>query len=86
MSCPGEKKKPRQQRGRRAGLKEICDDFQYPKPRRAATQPVPCPEGDPATVQRRVIERLTRELGISAPLAEAVAGLAGLGPQELRHG
>lgn len=55
---------------------------------RDARQPKPFhfPEGDPATVQRRVIERLTRQLGISAPLAEAVAGLAGLGPRELRHG
>lgn len=56
--------------------------------RREAQQPKPflCPESDPAMVQRRVINRLTRQLGISAPLAEAVARLAGLGPQELRHG
>ena len=57
-------------------------------PSRDAREPKPffCPESDPAIVQRRVIDRLTRQLGISAPLAEAVAGLAGLGPQELRHG
>jgi hypothetical protein len=43
-------------------------------------------EPDPLTIQRRVVERLTRQLGISTSLAATIAGLAGLGPEEARHG
>jgi hypothetical protein len=44
----------------------------------------PLSEFDPLIVQRRVVERLARQFGISATLAQSVAGLAGLGPQEAR--
>jgi hypothetical protein len=55
---------------------------------RDVRQPKPFlfPETEAALVQRRVIERLTRQLGISGPLAQTIAGLAGLGPEEARRG
>jgi hypothetical protein len=55
---------------------------------RLERQPKPFlfPETDAPTVQRRVIERLTRQLGISVSLAQTIAGLAGLGPEEARRG
>ena len=36
------------------------------------------------TTHRLLIERLQRRLGVSATLASAIAGLAGLGPVEVR--
>jgi hypothetical protein len=60
-------------------LNTLSRDVRQPKP-------FLFPETDAAIIQRRIIERLTRQLGISPSLAQAIAGLAGIGPRETRHG